>query len=262
MQQRKYIVFAWTIILISIIVYAFCFWGQSLSDETTDWGAFGNYVGIGIGLLSVTLIYVTYNEQRLSNRIDRFEHHLHIMFDTLSELAKKKEVEISDDYQRLLRHFTIPFYDISDYEEKKIGNVCTYYWSQIVYDKVDDYDQVFKYLHLAIRYIQEEQILQNEEKEGRIIELSCILPEAIRNLFFFWLIQNDSKMLSYCYSNRVFPSDEQNENLLSDIIHFVCTGQKPIKKNLVPINVEDIELEDYSNEPFDKTYIRLFKYKK
>lgn len=61
-----------------------------LSEKTSDWGAFGSYIGMGISILSVTLIYITYNEQRLSNRIERFEQHLKYMTDTLSDLIEKK----------------------------------------------------------------------------------------------------------------------------------------------------------------------------
>ena len=58
------------------IIYCYHFKGTSLSDNTSDWGAWGSYVGIGGSILSVSLIYITYKEQQESNRIGRALSHL------------------------------------------------------------------------------------------------------------------------------------------------------------------------------------------
>lgn len=234
-----------------------------LSEETSDWGAFGSYVGMGISILSITLIYITYNEQRLSNRIERFEQHLKSMTDTLSDLVKRDSTILEKDYQSFLSHFMVPFYDISDCEVPKTEGVCTYYLSQITYNKGYEYQNLFKYLTLVIKYIINEKTLERGDKEGRVVELSCILPESLRTFYFCWLLQQENRdFLEYCYSNGLFVVDKPNDNLLSDVIRLVCTGTKPKKEAPVPIDSNHIELEDYSNEPFDETYNRLFNNKK
>ena len=261
MRPKNYIYVAVAILLLTIIVYVVCFYNMPLSEETSDWGAFGSYIGMGISILSVTLIYITYNEQRHSNRTERFEQHLKSMTDTLSDLVKRDKTPIEKDYQSFLSHFMVPFYDISDYEAQKTEGVCTYYLSQITYNRGNEYQNLFKYMTLVIKYIIKEKTLEKEDKEGRVVELSCILPESLRTFYFCWLLQQeDRESLEYCYSNGLFEVDDPNDNLLSDVIRLVCN--KPKKEAPVPIDSDNIEFEDYSNEAFNETYNRLFNNKK
>ena len=263
MRPRNYIYVSVAILLLTIIIYVVCFYNMPLSDKTSDWGAFGSYVGMGISILSVALIYITYNEQRHSNRIERFEQHLKSMTDTLSELVKKNSISIEKDYQSFLSHFKVPFYDISDYEAQKTEGVCSYYLSLITYNRGNEYQNLFKYMTLVIKYIIKEKTLEKEDKEGRVVELSCILPESLRTFYFCWLLQQKNRgLLEYCYSNGLFVADDPNDNLLSDVIRLVCTGTKPKKETPVPIDPANIEFEDYSNEAFNETYNRLFNNKK
>ena len=115
------------------------------------------------------------------------------MTDTLSELVRKDSISIEKDYQSFLSHFMAPFDDISDYEAPKTEGVCTYYLSQITYDRGNEYQNLFKYLTLMIKYIINEKTLGKEEKEGRVVELSCILPESLRTFYFCWLLQQEDR---------------------------------------------------------------------
>lgn len=185
------------------------------------------------------------------------------MTDTLLDLVKRNGTTIEKDYQSLLSHFNVSFYDMSNCEAKKAEGVCVYYLSQIVYNKRNDYQHLFNYMTLIIKYIKEDSFLDKVEKGGRIVELSCVMPESFRTFYFCWLIQQDERqLLEYCYEYNFFVSDAPNDNLLSDIIRLVCTGNKPRKEAPVPINTDNIELEDYTNELFDETYNRLFNNKK
>ena len=263
MRPRNYIYVAVAVLLLTIIIYVVCFYNMPLSEKTSDWGAFGSYVGMGISILSVTLIYITYNEQRHSNRIERFETHLKSMTYTLLDLVKRNGTTLEKDYQSFLSHFRISFYDISDYEVQKSEGICIYYLSQITYNRGNEYQNLFKYMTLMIKYIIKEMALEKEEKKGRVVELSCTLPESLRSFYFCWLLQQEDRgSLEYCYSNGLFEVDDPNDNLLSDVIRLVCTGTKPKKEAPVPIDPDNIELEDYSNEPFNETYNRLFNNKK
>lgn len=86
--------------------------------------------------------------------------------------------------------------------------------------------------------------------------MACVLSDKIKNIYFCWLIEKRRHLLAHCYNNNFFSN--KDNSLLSDIIKMVCTGKKPIKKEVVPINIEDLELDDYINESFDDTYNRLF----
>lgn len=193
MRPRNYIYIAVAILLLTIIIYVVCSYNTPLSEKTSDWGAFGSYIGMGISILSVTLIYITYNEQRHSNRIERFEQHLKSMTDTLSDLVKRNKTSIEKDYQSFLSHYMVPFYDISGYEAQKTEGVCTYYLSQIIYNRRNEYQNLFKYMTLVIKYIIKEKTLEKEDKEGRVVELSCILPESLRTFYFCWLLQQEDR---------------------------------------------------------------------
>ena len=129
MRPRNYIYVAVAILLLTIIIYVACFYNMPLSHYTSDWGAFGSYIGMGVSILSVALIYITYNEQRHSNQIERFEQHLKSMTDTLLDFVDRNNSSLVEDYQSFLTHFIQPYSDISNYEGKKAGYVCTYYLS-------------------------------------------------------------------------------------------------------------------------------------
>lgn len=259
MKSRIIILFGVFSLLVTIIIYVLFFYDVTISDRTSDWGAFGSYIGIGISVLSVTLIYITYNEQRHSNEIERFELHLKTMLGTFSELIEKKSASLDRYYQLLSVHFLVPFYDISNYDKQKTENVCSCYFSNMVNTDDSDCIQLFKYMTLLINEIKNKNSFKTLEKEERMIELSCIIPTQFRFLYFFWLTYNkDHPLLQYCYENRMFFFDNDDETILGDIIKLVCTGTINKKSSPVTIDADSIELEDYSKETFDQTYNRLF----
>lgn len=229
------------------------------SEKTSDWGAFGSYISIGISVLSVTLIYITYNEQRHSNEVERYEQHVKSMTDILFELVEKNSSTLNEHYQSILIHFKIPFFDISHYDKLKSEKVCSYYFSNIVSSDDCDCLHLFKYMLLLINVVKKNGSLKTEDKEGRIIELSCIVPVSFRTLYFFWLTYiKDYTLLEYCYQNRLFCLDNDDDSVLGEVIKLVCTGNKNKKSSSVTIYSYNIEIEDYSKETFDETYKRLF----
>ena len=99
MKTHLYIYIATAIALLTIIIYVVCFYNAPLSNRTSDWGAFGSYISISISVISIALIYITYNEQKQSNRIERFEQHLKSMTDTLSQLMERNRTTLENDYR-------------------------------------------------------------------------------------------------------------------------------------------------------------------
>ena len=127
MTDRKIILIALGVAMIPLIVYVICFWGIEISDNTTDWGAFGNYVAVCLSVLSISLIYITYREQRKSNEISRAERHIATMLNTLDALYEKNQLRIESTFNKIIEHFKVPFYDLSEYEYRKVIKVCTFY---------------------------------------------------------------------------------------------------------------------------------------
>lgn len=259
--MKKPIVLSTVFIIIIVVVYVTCFYDAPLSDKTSDWGAFGSYVGIGISAISVALIYVTYNEQRQSNRIIRFEQQMRFMFDRLSVLLERNKNGIEEDAKKIEQHFLIPFYYIHHYERLHVFGVCSYYYSRISNNQ-RKYDNMFIYLTHIVKYIKDEKFINEDSIRCRMIELFCILPEYTRIYYFFWLIyQKESiELLRFCYLNNLFIKEE-SDNFLSAVICYVCTGETMsiMDIDLRHTNFELDELcDEYnSNEDFDVTYNRL-----
>ena len=56
MSDKKIIWVAVVIAIALLTFYAICFIGSDISKNTSDWGAFGNYVAICVSTLSIALI--------------------------------------------------------------------------------------------------------------------------------------------------------------------------------------------------------------
>ena len=140
--MNKPIVIATSFVIIIIIAYVIAFYGSSVSDKTSDWGAFGSYLDMGVGILSVALIYVTYKEQRQANRIGMFEQQMRFMFDKLSILLSNYSNGIEEEVKKIEKHFLSSFGGMEDYERAKVKYVCSYYFSQLTLDIIKKYDNV------------------------------------------------------------------------------------------------------------------------
>ena len=115
MSDKKIILLAFGVTFVAIMTYVICFWGTEISKDTTDWGAFGNYLAVGVSILSIALIYITYREQRKTNEITRTEHHIAAMLNTVDTLSEKNQSRIESTYFNFLEHFKEPFHDLSEY---------------------------------------------------------------------------------------------------------------------------------------------------
>ena len=92
-------------------------------------------------------------------------------------------------------------------------------------------------------------------------ELSIILREDARLLFFFWLLINARTELDSYYRFGLFIEDSESSPLLQDIVNYICSGKCPAKRQPQVINADDIMLDDYPMDNFSDTYSRLDKKK-
>ena len=237
-----------------LLIYSFHFKGTPLSDSTSDWGAWGSYVGIGVSILSVFLIYITYKEQQESNRIGRFEEHFHISLRTSMELFEKRKNVI---FNKVENHFRNSFDPLMDYEQSKVQNILGYYYSSAVIDCREECEEIFRYLFSFLLSIKNNNMLDDKEKESRFREISCLLPENGRILFLCWgfCFKHETKQF---YNYGLYQTSSFSKSPIMNVIKFACVGKRPKKEH---INVENLELEDYSSEEFQDTYKRLFNNK-
>ena len=197
MTDKKFIITAVGIATVLLLFYAICFIGAPISKSTSDWGAFGSYATICVSVLSITLIYVTYCEQRKTNEITRVEQHIVTMTNTLVSLSEKHHKSIDFSYDKFTEHFKLSFYDLSDCELNKTIKICTYYYSLAINNDYDrNFNYIFRYTKLCIDYILNEKSLSTENKSLRITEFGCILPESMRILLFCWLTSQKNRSSS------------------------------------------------------------------
>lgn len=100
-------------------------------------------------------------------------------------------------------------------------------------------------------------MLDDKEKESRFREISCLLPENGRILFLCWgfCFKHETKQF---YNYGLYQTSSFSKSPIMDVVKFACVGKRPKKEH---INVENLELEDYSSEEFQDTYKRLFSNK-
>ena len=240
-----------------LLIYSFHFKGTPLSDSTSDWGAWGSYVGIGVSILSVFLIYITYKEQQESNRIRRFEEHFHISLRTSMELFEKRKNVIDSIFNKVENHFRNSFDPLMDYEQSKVQNILGYYYSSAVIDCREECEEIFRYLFSFLLSIKNNNMLDDKEKESRFREISCLLPENGRILFLCWgfCFKHETKQF---YNYGLYQTSSFSKSPIMDVVKFACVGKRPKKEH---INAENLEFEDYSSEEFQDTYERLFNNK-
>lgn len=242
-----------------LLLYLIRFIGTGFSQYTSDWGAFGNYAGACVGILSIALIYITYREQRRTNEITRTEQHISTMTKTLNSISEKNSIKLKNHYSKLCKHFNEQISDLQECEYDKVIRVCKYYYSSLTTDYQDSMDLncIFHYMRLCVDFILQDKTLTKDYKQLRITELACILPEAIRILFLFWsLIYNNDKLNQY-YAYGLFSLDDRSSNVLSNIVTCVCTKRMPLKKKKHIVNLNGIIMDDRQDEQFYATYERL-----
>lgn len=257
MEFRHLPTYCVLVAVLLVIVYIANFFHMPLSDNTSDWGAWGSYVNVGISLISISLIYITYQEQQKSNKIARFEEHYHVALKTASELFEHKKEILGDLYTKIENHFRNPFDLLTGYTQSNTKNVLGYYYSSAAYDVLQDCDEVFRYFYTVLNSIKTNTIIDKDEKNRYYTEMSCLFSEEARILLLFWGCNNGVDCSDY-YNKGLFRTSIINNKALVNIIKFACTGKRPKKEK---INIENIEFEDYSNEEFSDTYNRLFNNK-
>ena len=256
MSDRKIIFTAVGIVIILLLFYFASFWGADVSKESSDWGAFGNYAAICVSILSIAFIFVTYREQRNTNEIVRTEQHIAIMINTIRSLSEDKRTQLDSICSKICDHFKEPFSSLSDYQYDRIVKVCIYYYSTIA-EELNSLKYLIQYTHLSINFIIHDKSLSKANKQLRLTELSCIIPESIRIILFFWMIQNKSRDLNDFYYYGIFSLNDNDYSFLEDIISYVCTTKCPPDSPVQDVNDENIILDDYPHELFSETYSRL-----
>lgn len=259
MSDKKIVLMAFGMTVVMMLFYILHFTDADISSHPADWGSFGNYAAVCVGILSIALIYITYREQRRTNEITRTEQHIATMTKTLGSIVDKNISKIKVYYNHICEHFKVPFGNMSDCEYNNVVKVCTYYYSSLTIEINDSMylNYMFQYMKLCIDYILQDKTLTKSDKQLRITELSCILPESVRVLFLFWsLVYNHDNIEQY-YKFGIFILDDRSSDLLVNVIAYLCTKNVSPMKGKQVVNPDDIILDNRQQELFFETYERL-----
>lgn len=248
------------IIAIEVCIYTYNFRGKDISTDSSDWGAFADYMGLSLGIISILLIYITYEEQRKTNKISLSESNYNTKIKTLNDLLIIKGETLSAGFALFKNHFKTDTYH-SENKKELVEDVLREYYSDITYNYEQMFDNIFRYLRLTINGVLCDNAISDEAKFGRVKELSCIVPDSVRTLFLCWLLRkNDKSRLNAYYLNGFFDVDSYGFKLLPRVIAFVCTGILPLRQKEDGNNART-GYDERPNETFQETYNRISKSK-
>ena len=255
--ERSILFLLLIIVLSAIGIFVYHFACSSFSNNVSDWGDFGSYMSWVIGLVSVFLVYITYNEQRRTNNISQFEN---------SFWNLKKGIESFIDQMDFINHIAASIKNHFNStnggsNNQRITNsefICLlgYYWHLHTHDKKALSLRYFWKMKSLISYIAESKLVDTKNKENHLFTLFVDMndDESICILAYlsFCLYQRNSNNIFYYESMR---------NLIvrdSNLCGNVCDMKGDIQK--LPFKDEDIfnyKESDWEKELYVKTLERI-----
>lgn len=121
-RENKTIIFVILSLIVIIVPYVLMFGKNGLSDCTSDWAAFGSYIGGAVAIISILLVYKTYRDQSIANQRRFFENSLRKKTDSLKSQLR----EIGDDIKCLSKDLLKPFMPISTEKPKEEYSIKCY----------------------------------------------------------------------------------------------------------------------------------------
>lgn len=246
--------------LIAIVFtpYVWMFWGAKLSPNPSDWGVFGDYCGVGLGVLSAYLVYITYREQRKSDLRSLFEQHYFHLFETLETMLAKHSDMCDEDFKGIVQHFKIES-STNDVPSPQICRMILryYYSSQNHEGQIDhSYERAFQFFVNIIRKIDSTELLNNSEKESHVDDLWFLIPDNIKVLFACWIVASGQTRLfnEFMYSPFECTWGHLGNELLEFVLKRACLNHDTAsaKKS----DHQSIDLEYHTDEHFYETLKR------
>ena len=188
-------------IILSVVFFVFQFHDNAFSDNISDWGSFGDYVGgIILSLISIFLLYKTYKEQQYTNVITQFENRFWNLKCRI-KLTDKELALVDSVSQKIMDHFLR-----DDHSQKLINKefvaLLGYYWDLHIRDKDVFCSQYFAKLQNLIFIVTNSSMVKKQDKE---CSLSALFTDMTNNeifcllsyLAFYSYRKNDCSLFSY-----------------------------------------------------------------
>lgn len=248
-----------TIVITTVVLCCIAYWGfylwhfceAQLSDQSSDWGAFANYIGNGLNLLSIGLLYITYKEQRHANLISQIDNKFHDYFLCIEQMQKENAEHINLCSEKITAHFNCMLDKKKSLSVDDCQLVLRNYYSNIRCDnpeKASVYSYM-GYLENVFDFIRDSKLEETTKKEY-YKSVICLLDENTRIVLLGHILTTEHKdIINYIF----FPEEDTNVNsLLRYVLNKACGRECNINQdNLRP------DVEDHSKEGFYDTLERF-----
>ncbi len=263
MPKKNIYIVAIIFILLPVVIYVVKFnvnfWWGTIFCKTQDFGSFENYISIGIGLITIFLLYITYKEQHQANRISQFEQRFYIQCKNIKEHIDLHKIDIVQTYNRLTRHLTeSPSKNI---ENSDIILAFSYYYEDLIKSNSDNekkcnLDFICDYFLCLIKTIDRQDVLSKEIKKNYIYEISRLLTLEFSTILIFYICHTESVENWRLIRTYDIYLKHSTDCRFLDIIIKKLIDSSTIKASAIN-QQEKIEFESFENEQIELTIKRL-----
>ncbi len=182
------------IVLLTILfgLFIYVFHKQQLSSNITDWGSFGSYVGGTVSIISLFLLYFTYNNQVNANRKSQFETILFQMSCNFKDRCSERTEEWEKAYEDIGKYYIVG--DLVDAKLITKKNVINAIKSSFHNSILDTYlnGQLDVFCDI-INYIGREESLDEEGKKIYYTFFSSQMNNEMLIIIMLGLIARDNR---------------------------------------------------------------------
>lgn len=193
-------------LFISLFLYVKQFGQNGLSENTDNWGQFGEYIGGVLGTIltffSVILIYATYKSQKENSLLQQFETTFFSLLVNQREILKSLKGnfgkitspdKISDEYisevawkiyqefDNKISRYSKELPNFSEQKEENMTIINTIY-KEIYKGKESELGHYFRHLYHIVKYVHESKI-NNKKKYVDIIQAQMSDDELYITLY-------------------------------------------------------------------------------
>ena len=227
------LLFVIIMVMLILMPYIIIFASNGISTKSSDWSAFGGYVGGTLVFVSIFLLLLTLHEQHKTNYLAHFEKTMFYHLDIIAKLQDKHRELIDDLFQQIITPFLAfsGFGKCEDISKKDARNAISYIYSHFVNIVLENNSQeeIFHYIEFIANHI--DRAFQIEDKEVYAMDLRLAVSEKVKVLLFFYLITNDKEdTLHLCDKYKFFMDWEIDNDMLYSVVSLFCKHTKPIQE--------------------------------
>ena len=218
-----------------IVPYIATFAKNGWAYDVGDWASLGSYLGGATTIISVWLIYITYNEQRKANHRKHFENVLYRKVDIIKKMQKKYRVEINALSDDLLRPFMSP-HEIIYTQDAPIDiyeqalRLC-YYYCTGNNGHTEDIEEMVSYINHTLSFIQKDALI--DDKETYALEIDTVLSDEAKTILFYYAITySNNSLFRLCKQSKLFNWRKPLDELFLWVVNLICKGNRKISRPL------------------------------